>query len=103
MRLDPLPYPRAPHPLRRGAVVEGDGVLGFGEEEPALDHQAGEDDEGGEYGAGGDGAELGGVRVLPHLINQPSTGQSDNARSVYDVIYGGLLQFPLPGIPVVAG
>ena len=36
-----------------GAVIEGDGVLGFGEEEPALDHQARQRDHGGEHGAYG--------------------------------------------------
>ena len=46
------PSPRA-IPLRGvGAVIEGDGVLGLGEEEPALDHQAGEGDQGGKHRAG---------------------------------------------------
>ena len=54
-------------------------MLGLGEEEPAPDHQDRQCDEGGEDGAGG------------------------GRRSVDDVIDGGLLQFPLPGLPVVAG
>ena len=54
-------------------------MFGLGEEESALDHQARQRDEGGEDGAFG------------------------GRRSVDDVIDGGLLQFPLPGLPVVAG
>ena len=79
-RLDQYtPFPRATPLHGVAAVIEGDGVLGFGEEKPAPDHQAGQCDEGGEDGAGG------------------------GRRSVDDVIDGGLLQFPLPGLPVVAG